>query len=160
MSHLRISRRDHFSPIIPAGQCDLVLGLEPMEGLRVLTSHGNQETFVLVNIRPVHPIDVIAGHAEYPELSVLLENIQKMSRKVWILNATEIALQMGNPILSNIVMMGALSGLAIFPIDERDFLNVAGELLPAQALKLNAAAFNEGKKAVRELLPNQGYGLS
>src|SRR3990172_13133307 len=41
MSHLRISKKEPFSPLIPEGQCDLLVALEPVEGLRILAPHGN-----------------------------------------------------------------------------------------------------------------------
>ena len=41
MSHLRISAKEQFSPLIPQGQCDLLMALEPVEGLRILGQYGN-----------------------------------------------------------------------------------------------------------------------
>src|SRR4030066_843916 len=41
MSHLRISSRDQFSPLIPEGRCDLLVALEPVEGLRILDTYGH-----------------------------------------------------------------------------------------------------------------------
>jgi indolepyruvate ferredoxin oxidoreductase beta subunit len=96
MSHIRVSQKDQFSPLIPEGKCDLVVGLEPVEALRVLAQYGNPEVHLLINTRPIYPIDVIAGNATYPELSFVLEKIQSLSQRVWTLNATEIALEMGD----------------------------------------------------------------
>ena len=41
MSHIRISREREYGPIIPLGAGDAVLGLEPLETLRVLVDYGN-----------------------------------------------------------------------------------------------------------------------
>src|SRR4030066_1423859 len=62
MSHIRVSRREQFSPLIPEGKCDLVVGLEPVEALRVLAQYGNPGVLMLINTRPIYPIDVIAGN--------------------------------------------------------------------------------------------------
>ena len=35
MSHLRISQHMEYSPLIPDGEADIILGLEPEEALRV-----------------------------------------------------------------------------------------------------------------------------
>lgn len=150
MSHLRVSSRDQFSPLIPEGQCDMVVGLEPTEALRVLGPYGNPGVLMLVNTRPIHPIDVISGDADYPELSVILERIKGLSRGVWILNATEIALDMGDPIFSNIVMLGALSTLDILPVDREGFQGVVEELLPSHRVEQNLEAFDKGQAAVQQ----------
>ena len=153
MSHIRVSRRGQFSPLIPEGKCDLVLGLEPVEALRVLSNYGNPGVIMLINTRPIYPIDVIAGNAAYPELSVVLKKIQRLSRRIWTLNATEIGLELGDPIFSNIVMVGALSALNLLPLHREGFQDVIQEMLPPHKLTLNMNAFDRGRGAVREFLP-------
>ena len=151
MSHIRVSQRGQFSPLIPEGKCDLVLGLEPVEALRVLANYGNPEVMMLINTRPIYPIDVIAGNAAYPELSIVLKKIQRLSRRVWTLNATEIGLELGDPIFSNIVMIGALSALDLLPLHREGFQNAIQEMLSSHKLLLNMNAFDRGREAVQEL---------
>ena len=151
MSHVRVSQRDQFSPLIPQGRCDLVIALEPVEALRVLPQYGNPGVMILINTRPVYPIDVIAGNTTYPQLSVILEKLLKLSRKVWKLNATEIGLELGDPIFSNIVMLGALSALDLLPLSREGFQNAIQELLPSFRLDLNMEAFDRGRRAVEEV---------
>ncbi len=151
MSHIRVSRTAQFSPLIPEGKCDLVLGLEPVEALRILAQYGNPGVMMLINTRPIYPIDVIAGNAVYPEISVVLKKIQRLSRRVWTLNATEIGLELGDPIFSNIVMLGALSATDLLPVHREEFQSVIQEILPSHKLQLNIEAFERGKAAVQEL---------
>jgi len=153
MSHIRVSRRGQYSPLIPEGKCDLVLGLEPVEALRVLVNYGNPGVIMLINTRPIYPIDVIAGNAAYPELSVVLGKIRSLSRGVWTLNATEIGLELGDPIFSNIVMLGALSALDLLPLHREGFQDVIQEMFPSHKLHLNMNAFDRGREAVREFPP-------
>jgi indolepyruvate ferredoxin oxidoreductase beta subunit len=151
MSHVRVSQKDQFSPLIPGGKCDLVIALEPVEALRVLPQYGNPGVMILINTRPVYPIDVIAGNTTYPQLSVILEKLLKLSRKVWKLNATEIGLELGDPIFSNIVMLGALSALDLLPLSRERFQNAIQELLPSARSHLNMEAFDRGRRAVEEV---------
>jgi indolepyruvate ferredoxin oxidoreductase beta subunit len=151
MSHLRISQHDQYSPLIPEGQCDLVMGLEPVEGLRVLGQYGNPHVMMLLNTRPIHPIDVIAGESSYPELGVILEKAKALSKKTWILNATEIALELGDPIFSNIVMLGALWAINVLPLKREGFERVIEEVLPSHRMAANLEAFDRGATAVKEL---------
>ncbi len=150
MSHLRISRKDQFSPLIPKGTCDFVMGLEPIEALRVLQQFGNPNVQLLINTRPIYPMDVIAGNATYPEVDTVLEKIHKLSQKVWTINATEIALEMGDPIFSNMVMIGAFSDLELLPLNRPGFQEVIEDVLPAKKLTSNLDAFDRGREAIKE----------
>ncbi|MCK7503875.1 MAG: hypothetical protein MZV70_07070 [Desulfobacterales bacterium] len=38
-----------------------------------------------------------------------------------MIDATSVAVELGNPVLSNIVMIGALAGASLLPIDRRAF---------------------------------------
>ena len=151
MSHLRISSRDQFSPLIPEGQCDLLVSLEPIEGLRILDTYGNPRVMTLLNTRPIHPIDVISGNVTYPEVSKVISKIKELSRRVWTLNATEIALEMGDPIFSNIVMLGALCAINVLPIQRQGFESIVQDLLPSRLLEENLKAFDKGGEVVQEI---------
>jgi len=151
MSHLRISTKDQFSPLIPEGQCDLLVSLEPVEGLRILDTYGNPRVMTLLNTRPIHPMDVISGNASYPEVSKVISKIKELSRRVWTLNATEIALEMGDPIFSNIVMLGALCAIGVLPINRQGFETIIRDLLPSRLLEENLKAFDKGREVVQEI---------
>ena len=66
MSHLRISRQEQYGPLIPEGQADVILGLEPVETMRVLAQFGHPGVIVIANSRPVYTMAVTTGAAEYP----------------------------------------------------------------------------------------------
>ena len=151
MSHLRLSEKDQFSPLIPEGRCDLLVSLEPVEALRILEPYGHPGVMTLINTRPIFPMDVISGNAAYPEISKVIQKIQTLSRKTWSINATEIALQMGDPIFSNMAMLGALSATNALPVDRQGFEETIKELLPLRKLSDNLKAFDHGSKAVLEL---------
>jgi indolepyruvate ferredoxin oxidoreductase beta subunit len=151
MSHLRISTRDQFSPLIPEGQCDLLIALEPVEGLRILDHYGNPRVMALLNTRPIQPMDVISGNTTYPEVSKVIAKIKELSRRVWTLNATELALEMGDPIFSNIVMLGALCAIEVLPIHRQGFELAIKDLLPSRTLDENMKAFDKGREVVEEL---------
>jgi indolepyruvate ferredoxin oxidoreductase beta subunit len=151
MSHLRISAKDQFSPLIPEGQCDLLVALEPAEGLRILDHYGNPRVMTLLNTRPIHPMDVISGNVPYPEISKVVARIKELSRRVWTLNATEVALEMGDPIFSNVVMLGALCAIEALPINRKGFESVIKDLLPSRTVDENMKAFDEGRERVQEM---------
>ncbi len=127
------------------------MALEPVEGLRILGQYGNPRVVSLINTRPIHPIEIISGQTPYPDVSEVLRRIGGLSKGVWALNATEIALEMGDPIFSNMVMLGALSTLDMLQIDRQGFEGAIEGLLSSGRLAQNLEAFDRGKMAVGKI---------
>ena len=146
MSHLRVSSSSVLSPQIPQGRGDIVIALEPVEALRVLTKYGNPDVAVLTNSRMVYPMGVITGEFTYPTIEEVKSMFEKISAKNWIIDATSVAVELGNPVLSNIVMIGALAGTSLLPIDRRAFEKEIAKTIPAGKHQINLKAFDAGVK--------------
>ena len=143
MSHVRISKETQYSPLALKGQADVVLGMEPVETLRILGKYGNPNVITLFNPRPIYSIDVISGDAEYPDLDKLVETIKGLSAKTWIVNATEEAEKMGRPIVANTILIGSLIGLGVLPLSRESMEPVIRDRFP-KAFELNMKAFDKG----------------
>jgi len=148
MSHLRVSSSSILSPQIPQGMADIVIALEPVEALRVLVKYGNFDVAVLANSRMVYPMGVITGEFTYPAIDEVKYMFEKISAKNWIIDATSVAVELGNPVLSNIVMIGALVGTSLLPIDRRAFEKEIAKSIPANKREINLKAFDSGAKMV------------
>jgi indolepyruvate ferredoxin oxidoreductase beta subunit len=144
MSHLRISVDQMWSPQIPKREADLVVALEPTEGIRVLAEYGNSNVHTIVNMRPVHSVGVICGDLKYPEEKELVEWVEQLSAKAWFISATDEAMKLGNPIFSNIIMIGALAGTNVLPIDQELFEKTFSNTMPPDKLAVNREAFDIG----------------
>jgi indolepyruvate ferredoxin oxidoreductase beta subunit len=149
MSHLRISADTVWSPQIPEGKADLVIALEPAEAVRVMSTYGNSESRVIVNIRPVYPAGVLTGELKYPSVETIKKTILELTDYAWFLNATDIVLRsLGNSLLQNVVMLGALTGLNVLPIDKNDFIQVVSKHLSKDKVIVNIKAFEIGARIV------------
>jgi len=148
MSHLRISSSSVLSPQIPQGRADIVIALEPVEALRVLARYGNPDVAVLANARAVYPMGVITGEYDYPLPEEIEAMLKKLSAKSWMIDATSAAVALGNPVLSNIVMIGALAGASLLPIDRRAFEEEVTKSIPHDKRPINLAAFDAGRKMI------------
>ena len=148
MSHVRISQKAIRSPQMPLGSADIIIALEPVEALRVLIKYGNPDVAVLSNSRVVYPIGVITGELNYPSLTEIQNVLQKTTAKNWLLDATEDAVKLGNPVLSNIIMIGALSATDLLPIDRRSFEKEIAKNMTADKLRINMLAFDAGAKLI------------
>ena len=149
MSHLRISRQAQYGPLIPHGQADAILALEPLEALRVLGQYGNPGVTVVSNSRPVYPMAAAIGAAHYPSVEEIERALEELSSRAWLINATDIALDLGAPILANIVMVGALMGAGVLPLTAKEFELEFQESLPGDRLDLNLKAFRAGLAEVK-----------
>ncbi len=152
MSHLRVSAESTWSPQIPTGRCHLLISLEPSESLRVLSSYGNPHSKVLCNSRPVHAISVISGERDYPDINEMKSWVKELSESCWFLPATEKALELGQPILANIIMIGAAVGVGILPLKRSDFEAVIRETMPSDKQELNLEAFDLGRAMIAAIV--------
>ncbi|RJR51130.1 MAG: indolepyruvate ferredoxin oxidoreductase [Desulfobacteraceae bacterium] len=144
MSHLRISSESSFSPQIPKGRAHVVVSLEPAEALRVLKEYGNPEVMVICNTRPIHPIGVISGEQSYPSMEELKNWISDLSSRSWFIDATEAAMRLGNPVLGNIVSVGALAATKILPLDRHHLEAVLQRKMSPDKVRVNLTAFDIG----------------
>lgn len=150
MSHLRISEKATWSPQIPRGKAHVVISLEPTEALRVLADYGNPQVKTLCNTRPVHSIAVISGEFAYPEQEQLRQWIRDLSDAAWFLEATRAAMDMGNPILANIMMIGALSATGVLPVDADSFKTAISRTMTPDKVAVNCEAFDRGAQMLRD----------
>jgi indolepyruvate ferredoxin oxidoreductase beta subunit len=148
MSHIRISPQTQLSPLIPKGKADIVLGLEPVEALRVITAYGNPKTIAFVNPRPIYPVDVSSGNENYPAAEELQGALESLCARVYYISATERAMEMGSPILGNMIMMGALLKTKLLPLTEEEFRQTLSQNFHEHRLAINLQALEEGKRLI------------
>ncbi len=100
-SHLRISDHTIHSDLIPEGDADIILSVEPMESLRYLPFL-SPEGWLVTNTTPYKNI------SNYPDLDGILGEIKKVPHHVAI-DADGIAKELKNSLGMNMVMTGAAS---------------------------------------------------
>ena len=77
MSHVRLFKEPRYSPLIPPNRAHIVVGLEPLETLRIAQDHANPETLFIVNSRPIYPLNVIAGDVDYPDTAWIRQVLEQ-----------------------------------------------------------------------------------
>ena len=152
MSHVRLYGKAQCGPLIPEGKAHLILGFEPVECLRSIGVFGNQNTKVIVNPRPVYPVDVLSGEATYPSIEEVLRAIKELVDVVNVVEATKIAMEAGNVVLQNIVMAGCLIGSDFTPLRSETAKDVIKEFFPNKT-ETYLKAFELGVQEVRKTKP-------
>ncbi|MFH1134475.1 MAG: indolepyruvate oxidoreductase subunit beta [Pseudomonadota bacterium] len=145
-SHIRISREKIFGPLIPEGRAHVVLGLEPLETLRILPQFGGPDVQIIVNSRPLPPLNASAGEAVYPNEKILKAALTELSAKLWWVNGSSAAAKLGSAIMTNIVLLGALVGTGLIPLEPEELEKAMQALLSPEKLKKNFTAFRKGMK--------------
>jgi len=142
-SHLRISDKPISSDLIPAGQADIIISVEPMESLRYLDFLKN-DGWVVTNSKPFLNID------DYPELEKLLDEIKSLKNHV-LLDADKFAREIKSTRSSNMVILGAASPFIDIPYESlesgiRKIFGRKGEKI----VQLNIEALKAGREFAEE----------
>lgn len=148
MSHIRFSKKRSPGPLIGPNMAHIILGLEPLETLRVLKEYGNNETIFLVNSRPIYPLNVIAGDVEYPDPERIRGILSESGSRFFWLDATRMAVELGGHILLNMIMLGALCELPDFPIKNIEIRDVIKNIFKESNLELNYQALEMGGELI------------
>lgn len=144
-SHIRIG--DEISgPLIPSGQADLLIGLEPAEAVRNLF-YLRKDGKVLVNTHAVHPASRPPGSPEYCS-SLLLSFLKAHCPGILCLDFTELAEEAGTHKAANIAMLGAAAGTGILPFPLETLQTVLDTEIPEKHRVVNKAAFEMAMKKV------------
>jgi indolepyruvate ferredoxin oxidoreductase beta subunit len=136
---------DVYSPLIRKGEADILLSLERLEALRSLDYLKPGGT-AMVNDHRIDPAMLIWGKIPYPrEVESVLA---RRAGRVVMVPAHRIALELGNPRIVNVVMLGALS--AELDISEDFLINGIEKRLPPRVHEINVRGFLRGRKVAKE----------
>lgn len=142
VSHLRISDQEMYSSTIPAGTADILLGFEPVEAIRHM-ERLNPEGQFIINIEPVPTVNCNMGLDKYPSLEEITGQLKRVTERGYQVNASEKARELGDIIMTNIVLLGILCRVSDFFVKD-EFVKVLEEIVPAKAREVNLKAFEAG----------------
>jgi indolepyruvate ferredoxin oxidoreductase beta subunit len=144
-----------YSPLIGAGEADVLLAFEKLEALRSLKAM-RPGALVLVNMQVIEPLTAISGDQAYPDDESVRAAFARLTPNVEYINGEEIAGLLGNLKVGNVVLLGALSALlerggqAAVGLTPEVWLKVITERVPAKHVELNRKAFQAGREAVEK----------
>ncbi|MDH5768427.1 MAG: indolepyruvate oxidoreductase subunit beta [Nitrospirota bacterium] len=139
-SHVRFGE-EVYSPLIHRGKADFLVALEELEGLRYayyLKSNGK----VILNHRRIMPSSINLSSAPYPE--DVKSQLESIGFHVDDVNALEIAKNLGNLKVENIILIGMLSLYLPFPLSAWEM--VIKESVPVKTIEINLTAFEKGRE--------------
>ena len=139
VSHLRIGD-ELFTPRVPVGQADVVIGLERLEALRAATTMLKETGYVAYYDTVYQPIAVRMGEAKYPvgeELALVVKNRSGRLERVFLDDLSD-------PRMQNVALLGRIASTGAIEGVTKEVLSQAlTETLPAKILEANMAVFNK-----------------
>ena len=135
------------APLIETGKADAIIGFEVLETARSLPIMKRNGTIV-VNTKYIPPSCnyLEPKQKKRKDLMSLLRN----KGRVYEVDGISIAQKVGNLLVVNTVLLGALSALPIIPIKVESFEQAITDRLKEKYIKLNLKAFHSGREAVIE----------
>jgi len=126
------------SPIIGRGEADILIAFEKMEAMRWLPFL-SKEGKLIVNDYEIDSAPILAGKDAYPRgiLKYLSENTDSV-----VIEATKLALEMGNIRVMNVIMLGLLVKQA--GLESIDWKDEIKNLVKPRFVDINLMAFDRG----------------
>ncbi len=143
-AHLRISDSEIESDLIQRGSANILLSMEPLEGLRYL-DYLRSDGILITSLDPVVNIP------DYPEKSFIHSNIKSLPSYI-VVESKKLAVEAGSPRSTNMVMVGAVSRKleleeGILEDSIREYFSSKGEKI----VDINLKAFRSGREAEHTL---------
>jgi indolepyruvate ferredoxin oxidoreductase beta subunit len=142
-----------YSPLVGAGEVDVLLAFEKLEALRYL-AHLRPDALALINLETIVPITVSSLGLHYPDDDALRTAFASVASHAVYIDGPAIARGLGEPKVANAVLIGALSRL----LDEQTlvgpeltqaiWLEVLAGRVPPRSVDLNRKAFLAGRGSV------------
>ena len=133
------------SPLIETGNADVLVGFEILETARALPML-KRNGDVVVNMKYIPPSCVQSG-VKFKKTGELMQLLKSKAR-VFEVDGIGIADKLGNLLVVNTVLLGALSALPENPVKQEAFKQAIAARLKEKYVNLNIKAFQLGRETV------------
>jgi len=128
----------HYYTLIPSRSRIVVNGY-----CRVLESCTGCVQCIVDKVCPFDAIEAF-NEWEYPDVELIEKDIHSISDNVIILDANKLAIEAGNILTANVVLLGVLAGINKVPLSEKVLKETMQQFVPKKALDVNIKAFEMG----------------
>ena len=150
MGHIQIGGKIN-NPQIRKGEADVLIGFEPAEAVRRGVTYLKRGGLAIINTRVIAPVEVVSGMRFYPDMEKMIKLLRNVTDEIHLFDATGIAEEAGDPITTNIVMLGAITKSELLTYSEEAVVEALKTGLKPQFLEMNMRAFELGKKVYDSL---------
>ncbi len=133
------------SPLVPRRRAGLVIGLEPLEGVRAAVKYVSPGGTVVLHSRTLPPVDAAIGLVCYPPVAELRQVVESAGARVLVVDAEKLAVEAGTRRCANVVMLGFSQGLGVLPLPREALVLAIRRRVPSRYLDVNLEAFELGR---------------
>ncbi|GEM_PF-1671808 len=158
-SHIRWGSGKLYADVVPEGEADLLVGLEPLECLRIGMRFAAKTCTVIMNEREVPRMIVTpevrtSGKWKHPSTTDILAYFQRMGiNKVSSFDATEVAMSKGGGIITmSMVMLGAAYATGLIPLKKEAVESCIIAFAPKKWTEANLNSFKAGVNKYKDLV--------
>ena len=152
VSHVRWGKHV-FSPMIKKGEVDYLLGFEQLEAAR-WAPYLKPDGVAIVADVVVIPISAIDGKIPYPDWEEIKGVLAQYTDRIYLIPASRIAEEVGNPRAVNMAMLGFLS--AFLELEPAAWTDTMRLRLPAKFMESSIEAFTKGANEAKSMIPVKG----
>lgn len=147
VSHVRIGD-DVYSPLIPHGTADVILGFEPAEAVRCLPylKHGGT---VVAAKKAMKPVTASLSGVDY-ESESMLDFLKRHTGRVIIVDTEEICAQCGSAKVLNVALLGAAIGSGALAFSLEQMQQTIRQRVPERYLVMNQKALSLGAQTAQQ----------
>ena len=147
VSNVRIGPKV-YSPLIKEGEVDLLLAFEKLEAAR-WGNYLRPGAIAIVNQHAQPPLGVNLGNERYPGDEEITGILKQRAERIFYVNGTARAREIGDVRTLNIFMLGCAS--VFLPLKVSIWRETISRYVPARAKEMNIAAFVAGRKEIRNV---------
>ena len=138
-SHVRIGKKVA-SPTIPKGRADIMLSFEQAEALRAVDWMKKDGIAIVADTNLIPAIVTSSKNLSYPDGPT--DEMKKHVSNVTLVQADQVAIELGNPRLVNTILLGLVS--SYLPFDKSIWVEVIKDLVKPKFVEVNLVAFDRG----------------
>lgn len=141
VSHVRIGE-GAYSPLLPLGSADVIVGFEPAEAVRSL-GYLRAGGCVVVSARAIPPVTAALSGSRYNG-EEMLEYLRTKAGRVIVVDGDAVCAECGSPKVLNTALLGAAAASGALGIALEELETAVRESVPQRLVDVNICALRTG----------------
>jgi indolepyruvate ferredoxin oxidoreductase beta subunit len=149
-THVRIGDQD-YGALIPRGHLNLLLGLEPLEGLRAAIKFAGEDTYAIISSTIIQTASTLSGQEQYPKLENIVSALSSICKETYLIDFSQVFADLGTSRILNMYVLGALAGSNKTPLKTENIMKAIGLVVSSNLP--NEEAFQKGLRDIQNCEP-------
>lgn len=145
VSHVRIG--DSYSPLIPKGKADMIIGFEPAEAVRCLP-YLKEDGVVITTKKAIKPVTASLAGSSYNGTE-MIDYLIRNQKSLVVVDGDNICQACGSAKVLNIALLGAACATGKLGISAESFVSAIEQRLPPKFVAMNLKALKLGAGEVK-----------